>query len=770
MIKFVFRPLFCLIIILSGSHLSTAQNVDFKKENFLSKLSEFNQIDKVLKDANRSYNDGFFKIALQGFQQANDFNPNNAELNYKMGRCYLNSSFKNLAKAHFEKAFDLKQDVASDIYYYLGLCYHLELDWNKAEEYYNLYKSKMMASNNNEELRKVNKRLEECSFGRKIVKKPVKVKIENMGAEVNSPYIDYSPVIDADESVLIFTSRRPGTTTGSAGEKDDSIDEYWEDVYISYKLNEKWTKPRNIGPPINTTGHEASNNLSPDGEILFLYIDNKGQGDIYESKLENLAWGKPQLMKDPISTKFHETSATINSRLDTLYFVSERPGGYGGKDIYFAVKGSDGKWGNVQNIGAVINTEWDEESVYLMPDGKTLYFSSQGHNSIGGFDIFKTNLKNGNWTEPINLGYPINSADDDVNFVMAASGKRGYYSSVKYEGFGELDLYIINFLPNEDNLDNAISEDSLAMIVAGTKTATSGILRGLVTDGYNQSPIIAQIEIIDIGTNQVVETVKSNPKNGRYAVYLPSENNYKINVTSSNYNPSASNVNIPPSKGNIEVVKDFQLISLASVTTILRGTIYDATSKEPLEATVAIKDKVKDLEIAKVKTGVDGKYEIAIPSGKNYQISAKSPDHMNAYDEIDIPMAKQNQSITKDLSLYDLKVGAKIVLKNIFYDFDKATLRPASIVELERLIELLNEYPTMRIELSSHTDNKGSPEYNIVLSNNRSKAVVDYLLSKGIDKKRLEYKGYGLTQPIATNDTDEGRQLNRRTEFKILSK
>jgi outer membrane protein OmpA-like peptidoglycan-associated protein len=293
----------------------------------------------------------------------------------------------------------------------------------------------------------------------------------------------------------------------------------------------------------------------------------------------------------------------------------------------------------------------------------------------------------------------------------------------------------------------------------------------LVTDGYNQTPLASTILITDAATGAAVDTLTTVAGDGVYAVYIPSGKTYKVEASSPNYNNSLATVIIPLTTTSIEIEKDFQLSSLSSVTTILRGKITDVLTKAPLGANLIVKDNVKELEIANIKTDpATGEYEVAVPSGKIYSFVVKAPEYMALYDEIDIPMSQKNQVITKNAELNDLKVGSKIVLKNIFYDFDKSTLRPASIVELEHLIELLNDYPTMRIEISSHTDNKGTPEYNIVLSNNRSKSCVDYLISKKVDKKRLEFKGYGLTQPIATNETDAGRQLNRRTEFKILSR
>lgn len=745
--------------------VSVAQtNVPFEKASFPTRLSEFTKAEKEFNKGDDALNDGFYRIAIQKYLLANEFNPNNDELNYKLGICYLNTSSKEKAKSHFEKAYQLNATVAPDILYYLALCNHLENNWDKAENLYRSYLAKATLENNKTESDITAKRLLECQFGREMVLHPTPVKIENIGAEVNSAFTDYSPVVTSDEDVLYFTSRRPGTTTGPKGEKDVSIDEFWEDVYVTYNFNGKWTKPKNSGPPLNTVGHESTNNISPDGELLLLCIDESGQGDIYESHLQNLAWTKPVVIPEPISTKYHETSVTINKTKDTLYFVSERPGGQGGKDIYMATRpGPTIPWSSVVNLGPVINTRYDEESVFLMPDGRTLYFSSKGHDSMGGFDIFKSERSNGTWGKPVNMGYPLNTSDDDVNFVVGSTTGKGYYSSIKNDGVGERDLYTVEFLKDSDTLYTDI-------VIAGKQSSNTTILRGSISDSYTQSKLSAEVVLYNDAGGAVLATMKTIGRKGTYAAHVPSGITIRAMVSSPNYEQLNEPVVIPLSDKNEILEKNFKLNALSSAVTIIRGTITDSQSKSPLQATLVVRDSQSEKEVVNIKTSVGGTFEIAIPAGRNYELTARATDYMKGIEAIEIPMDKKGQTLEKNISLSSLQVGNKIILKNVFYDFNQATLRPSSIVELNRLVDLLQEYPGMRIELSSHTDNKGSGDYNLTLSNNRSKSCVDYLIKNGIDKKRLEYKGYGLTQPITTNDTEEGRQLNRRTEFKILSK
>lgn len=761
--------LFCFLIEIN------AQNVEFNATNFPSKLVELNQAQTDLNEGMKLFKEGTFryKRALPLLEKANEFNPNNAILNYHIAMCYMYSSFKNKAKVHFERALELDNKVAADIHYWLGMSNHLANNWDKARAEYQLYKDEVLKSKDEKELIKINKRLEEVNIGQERVKKPVKVKIENLGPEINSPYTDYGPIISADEDVLMFTSRRPGTTSGPEGDKDDLIDEYWEDIYQSFSFGNKWTKAKNIGPPVNTDVHDATNNLSPSGEKLFINIDDQGQGDIYECDLVNLQWSKPARMKDPVNTKYHESSATINKGLDTMYFISERPGGYGKRDIYMVTKDAKtNKWGGLTNAGPVINTEYDEEGVFLMPDGKTMYFSSQGHNSMGGFDIFKTTKQNEVWTKPENIGYPINTSDDDVFFVISANGLHGYYASYKKDGFGEKDIYLINFLDSDVPVDSIEAKKQEGpLVIHGKKTPTSALLKGLVVDQYNQSPIEnATIELINTESNEIIEKFTTEELSGYYGVWVPSEKTLIATVSAPSYKSRIDTVKVPKSNGDLQIDKNFALVTKSDVTAIIKGKVFDALSKKPLQASVKIVDNISTKEIVTINSTPEGLYEAAVPTGKKYELVVKSADYQTAYENVNVPVSQKNQEITKDFPLNNLAVGSKIILKNIFYDFDKATLRAQSIIELDHLIQLLNDYPNMRIELSSHTDNKGTADYNVYLSNARSKSCVDYLISKGISKNRLEYKGYGLTQPIATNDTDAGRQLNRRTEFKILSK
>jgi outer membrane protein OmpA-like peptidoglycan-associated protein/tetratricopeptide (TPR) repeat protein len=667
-----------------------AQNIEFTKEFFKEDKEGLKEAKDNIDKGNAFFDEGpiYYKQAIDPYLAANKFNPNNALLNHKIGQCYLSSNFKLKSIPFLEKAEQLNPSIDPYLYFHLGKAYHLNMQWDKAIKSFSDFQKNMNSNENNEALAEVVKYIKECYVGKELAKKPIRVFIDNVGGEVNSQYTDYGPVISADEEVLLFTSRRPNTV---GGQIDPGINEYFEDIYISQKNESgKWSTARNMGEPVNTENHDANSGLSADGTKFLIYI-GKNNGDLYESELIGDKWSKPVAMNKNINTdKYHESSACYSPDGKSVYFVSDKPGGFGDRDIYISHKDEKGKWGEAENLGAVINTKYGEEGVFIHPDGKTLYFSSQGQKGMGGYDIFKSVFNDSTkvWSIPANIGYPVNTPDDDVFFVVSASGKRGYYTSFNPNGFGEKDLYMITFLGaekpmiqnNEDNLLASQVAPVKETVVASTveiKEAQLTILKGIITDALTQKPLEATIEIIDNQMNQVIATFSSN--------------------------------------------------------------------------------------------SATGKYLVSLPAGKNYGIAVKKEAYLFHSENFDIPNLAAFQQVTKDVELKNIAVGSKIILKNIFFDFDKATLRSESTNELQRLTKLLTDVPTLKIEISGHTDSKGANDYNLKLSDNRAKAVVDYLIKAGIVSNRLVYKGYGEEQPISTNETDDGRQLNRRTEFKILS-
>ncbi len=491
----------------------------------------------------------------------------------------------------------------------------------------------------------------------------VKIDIKNLGTEVNSAFAEYSPVISADGAIMLFTSRKPNTEKDIKKNKQSL-----EMIYMSSysKGSSKWSNPSPAPSPVNVPGrNNVVLGLSNDGQRMMIYRDDvNGNGNIWETRLNGMTWSEPELLPAPINTTHHESSASLSPDGKTLYFVSDRPGGQGGRDVWISRIGVDGKWSEPVNPGIAINTGEDEEGVFIHPDGTTLYFSSKGHKGKGGYDVYMTQLISGMWTGAENLGSPVNSAGDELFYQLTADGKKAYYSSSGQPGcIGDKDIYEITYTSIEKKKDR------------GPKLT---LLTGIITDSLTHKPVSARLDIYDNEKNELVTSVYSNSSTGAYLVSLP--------------------------------------------------------------------------------------------SGKNYNITATAPGYLFHSENVNIPDTAAYQEIKRDIELQKLEVGSKIVLNNIFFDYNKATLRPESYVELNNLLQLMQQNPTLIIEISGHTDNRGTAEYNKKLSNDRAKAVVDYLISKGISTSRMTYAGYGFDQPVVPNIGEANMQLNRRVEFKILSK
>lgn len=669
-----------------------SQNVEFDKNNFKNDKDGFKKAMDNLKQGDEYYemqSRGGYILAMEFYVEANRFNPNNSKLNYKLGRCYEGSMQKSKCLEFFKKALSLGCNE-TDIKYYIARGYHLNMEFDKAIENYKAYKNVLTPKELQERRKMVDKKIQECEYGKELIKNPVRVFIDNLGNTVNSNYPDYSPLISADESMMIFTSRRPDTQGGG---RDPGDQQFFEDIYITYNIDGKWQVPKNMGKPLNTTNNDATVGLSPDGQQLFIFIGKQNGGDIFMCELKGEEWSKPDdgSLKKYINTDFHESSASFSFDGKTMYFVSDREDiGFGKHDIYYSQWDEEKeRWGEPKNIGSTINTEYEEEGVLMHPDGRTMYFSSQGHNSMGGYDIFKSEKDdNGNWGIPINLGYPINTPDDDVFFVINASGKRGYYSSAQDGGFGSYDIYVITFLgsekplvqSNEDNLIASIASPISETVIEESveiKTTRLTILKGTITDGFTGKPLSATIEIVDNEKNQI------------------------ISISSSN--------------------------------------------------------------------SATGKYLVSLPSGKNYGIAVKADDYLFHSENFNIPAATNYQEIVKDIQLMKMKIGSSVILKNVFFDYAKATLRPESYPELDRLYKLLVDFPSANIKVTGHTDSRGSITTNTRLSNDRAQAVVQYMIDKAIDSKRLQFEGMAAQKQIVTNaKTEDQHQQNRRVEFEII--
>jgi len=484
---------------------------------FALKASNLDDSKNIYADAEQYFVDENYSAALPLYLKLDSIQKGNADINFKIGFCYLNSAtYKTKAIPYLEEAIknisekyvggSLKETTAPiSSFYYLAKAYHLNYEWDKAIATYEKYIAILGTDTKNaKDVEDTQHDIETCKFGKELVKNPIKVIITNLGPNVNTEYPDFSPVLSLDEQTLIFTSRRKG---GASDEKLPN-GQYLEDIYVSKYVDGQWEKAVPIGPNINTPKHEATINLSADGQTLLIYRDQDG-GNIYVSELSGTEWSVPKLLEAPVNTPSWEPHACLTSDNRTLYFVSDRPGGYGGRDIYKCLRLPSGKWGAAQNLGERINTKYDEDGIFIHPDGKQIYFSSKGHQSMGGFDIFTSQIndENGNWTEPVNYGYPVNTPDDDVFFVTSVDGKRGYFSSDKEGGFGEKDIYLLEF-PEFQPRDITV-------------------LIGKIINNSGGSIANNEIAIVNTTTNDTVQILNANSTTGKFGANLPVGASYR---------------------------------------------------------------------------------------------------------------------------------------------------------------------------------------------------------------------------------------------------
>ena len=633
--------IFLLLILLS----STVYGQSFKKQ---------------IKEADKYYEDGYYQEATNLYLSAQKQAPDDLELTLKIGLAYLKGRFKDRALPYLLKVYEELGDDDPALTFQLGLAYQYNHQFIEALDLFIAYRERT------ENTFLVDQHIKQCSMGIEYINNPKEVKISNITA-VNSEYQDYAPLVTADGESLIFTSRRKGSTGGKLAYDNN----YYEDIYVAQREGEGWSRPRGISSNINTEYHECGAAISPDGTKLYIYMD-EGDGDFYVSNFDGKQWSKPEPVGG-VNSIYRELSITTNAEGNKLYFSSNRPDGYGGYDLYVSTLNEFGEWGKPINLGPKVNTSGDEDAPFVHPDGDVLYFSSTGHLGMGGYDLFRSKLYNEKWTTPINLGYPINTAQDDNFFVIAADNVYGYYATAREEGLGSNDVY-------------AILMDKRDYQEAPTAAPTMNIAR--------------------------------NTEDATYFV----------------------------------------------------GRVMDLTDNQPLGAEIMLSDNSRNIVITRVYSNpVTGEFRIAVPKGENFGLTIERDGYLFYSENITEAALSPRQEVKKDITLIRAEVGSIGVLENIFFNTGQSNIKQESLVELDRVYELLKVHPNLVIRINGHTDNVGDAAFNQQLSEKRAQAVAKYLLNYGLSPERVSAKGFGETQPIASNDFEiGGRSLNRRTEVEIV--
>ncbi len=497
--------------------------------------------EDMLGSAEYFFDDGQYIRALPYFIKLSATDSTNAYYHYKMGICYLHKSDEKLKSITELEIAQRINPSLPEMKCYLGMAYHLNNKFDEAIDLFNRY----LSDNPSPSKKKIASHyIEYCQNGKILIQRPMEADIINTGTPINTAADEYAPVISSDESTLIFTYKGERSKGGLMDDEfnPDPDGDYYEDVFISQRVGKDWLTPESISENINTKGHDASIALSSDGQTLFIFKSTeKDKGDIYISVLKGDQWTEPKKLGPNInSNNSWEGSCSITSDGQLLYFASDRKGGYGGRDIYVSQKQTDGEWGPAQNLGPAVNTEYDDDAPFIHPDGIDLFFSSKGHNSMGGYDIMYSTKKDGLWSEPVNLGYPLNTTEDERYYVLTASGEFGYFSSDRAGGAGGQDIYTVS--------PGFQGERPVLALVVGTVMV-------------NDKPADSRVRVTNVTTGQEQGLYNSNSASGKYLIALTPGNEYKVAIEVDGLDPHIEYVNVKSIETFVQVTDDVKMYS-----------------------------------------------------------------------------------------------------------------------------------------------------------------------------------------------------------------
>lgn len=578
---------------------------------------------------------------------------NFVEAYYRLGIIYMTLKDFKTAVDNFERGLALTDDIRKKriFWYDLGESYFSIGNYDKAEEVLSAFLQTEVQ--NRQKIERARLLMSNIQFARENKAGASEYKVRALSDTVNAFVMQYFPVLTADQQQLIFTRRM-----GSGGDDD-------EDLVISKKDKRgRWTTPESISPNINSNLNEGTCTISADGRKLIFTscVGRQGYGscDLFQSELVGDTWTKPKNLGPNVNSSEWESQPSLSADGRTLYFVSDRRGGVGRRDIWVTQLNDKGEWTKARNLGKPVNTIYDEISPFIHVNNRVLYFASNGLVGFGGYDIFFSERDSTGWSDPKNLGSPINNHEDQFSLYITSDGKKGYYSheEVRPAGYTASRIFEIE-IPEQHRV-----------------RYKSNYVKGVVRDKKTGQPLRASIELINLDSKETESLVSSDSVSGSYLIVLTQGAEYALYVNKADYLFRSLNFN---------------------------------------------------------------------------------------YSEL-----RDYEPIVLDIELEKASEGTSAVLENIFFDVDKYELKEKSVTELKKILRFLNENPSVRIEISGHTDNTGSAAYNVQLSEKRAQSVNNYLVSQGISQSRLTPKGYGSQQPIASNDTEEGRQKNRRIEFKIV--
>ncbi|MCA4895721.1 MAG: PD40 domain-containing protein [Cytophagales bacterium] len=760
------RLLFILAIVLTGTN------------------NLFAQLNKSIVEAQRLFGAKNYQAALpkylEGIQGVKD-----PLVFYQLATCYkVSESVENQIKGipYFEQALALKKDYSAQIYFDLGELYLKDEQLQKATDAFQSYRE--MVKMDKKLVTVADKAIGSCQNAMAMMSVPCNFTVHSFSGTVNTKYTEYNPVVSADESVLAFTALRPNTGRTRSGDK------FIEEIYVSYNKSGNWTEP--IVVPIASEYNVGTAGISADGQKMVVFMGgNADPGNLFLVTKSGDVWSKPSILSPTINSMGLESTSSLTPDGKVIYFASDRQGGRGGLDIWKIELKSDGKWSPPINLGPDVNSKDNEDAPFIHPDQKTLFFTSDGHSTMGGRDIFKTSLVNGKWTKPENMGYPVNTTSNDNYFTLLADGKRAYFSSDRKGGQGAQDIYYLDMPEN-------------------SMTIPLTMIKGRVLNTETGKPMPTKMYVVDMDTKKELEFVYNpDPKTGEYLIILPPSKNYDIVIESEGFLSYTLNVNIPNQTYFYELYQQVSLKSIKQFDVVVgqevevKNAFYDTDADIKTElrksneaklvqtGKVDVYDMMLDLMAADDKEGID--YLVSLIEhtdpidGVNFNEKENSKIDVVTrtfyFDESDESKFEQKKvdgrvvfslptvNITEELqnkkaglkptAAFDKNALAKF--SKVFFDQGKSELKSIYNKELDGILTALNQNPVLGVEISGFASAEGTEEANRELSNKRAIAVLDYLNHQGIVRRRIVAKGYG-----ATKDQTAAKEEGRRVEVRVV--
>lgn len=757
---------------------------------FLLSATVYAQGNKSLAEAERYFAVKSYDGALPKFLEAIAAGEKDPMIHYKVGVCYqkspeLNEQIK--AIPYFEYAIKNGQGLPTLLYYELGAIYLKDENLLKAIENFTKFRE-VSNKSDKKAMAQADEAIKTCHNAQILMSVPRNFKVNHFNSMVNTKYTEYNPVVSADESVMAYTALRPNTGKSRTGDK------FIEEIYIAYNANGSWSEPKVI--PIAHEYNVGTAGMSPDGQKMLIFMGGATDpGGLYQITKAGETWSKAGLLTPNLNTpKYLESTASITPDGKTIYFASDRLAGQGGLDIYKTILQANGNWSTPVNLGASVNSKANEDAPFIHPDQKTLFFTSDGHNSMGGRDIFVSRLTGSVWNSPENMGYPVNTTANDNYFTLIADGTRAYFSSDRKGGQGGQDIYFLDMPPESSNIP-------LTMI------------KGKILNAETGKPMATKIYLIDNDTDKKLDFVYNpDPETGNYLVILPPAKNYDMVIESEGFLPYTLNINIPNQTYfyelyqmiNLKTIRQFDVVVGQEVQ--VKNAFYDTDQdvKADLRKTheaklvqggnVDVYDMMLDLmssgdndaityltDLIQMKSPIE---DVNFNEKENSRIEVASRTYY--YDESDeskfeqkvidgktifsLPTfsfneeAKKQREQAQKKSIFDK--AALVKSAKIYFDAGKSDLKTQYNAALDGIMDELKKYPDLGVEISGFASAEGNEELNRDLSNKRAIAVLDYLNHKGIVRRRIVARGYGATKDVAA--TAATKVEERRVEVRVV--